>query len=61
MRVGPIELEQPLILAPMAGISDRYLRLILKRIGGVGLVTMEFISAEALTCRCQKPRLPIRF
>jgi len=49
MRIGPIELEQPLILAPMAGITDRYFRLILKRIGGVGLVTMEFISSEALT------------
>jgi len=33
----------------MAGITDRYFRLILKRIGGVGLVTMEFISSEALT------------
>jgi tRNA-dihydrouridine synthase len=49
MRIGSIELEQPLILAPMAGITDRYFRLILKRIGGVGLVTMEFISSEALT------------
>ena len=49
MRIGPIDLEQPLILAPMAGITDRYFRLILRRIGGVGLVSMEFISSEALT------------
>src|SRR4030095_9563831 len=33
---------------PMAGITDRQFRLILRRIGGVGLVTMEFISSEAL-------------
>jgi tRNA-dihydrouridine synthase B len=49
MRIGDVLLDQPLILAPMAGITDRYFRLILKRIGGVGLVTMEFISSEALT------------
>lgn len=49
MRIGRVTLEQPLILAPMAGITDQYFRLILKRIGGVGLVTMEFISSEALT------------
>jgi nifR3 family TIM-barrel protein len=33
----------------MAGITDRYYRQILRRIGGVGLVTMEFISSEGLT------------
>jgi nifR3 family TIM-barrel protein len=56
MRIGPIELEQPLILAPMAGITDRYFRLILKRIGGVGVVTMEFISSEALTRGSKRTR-----
>jgi nifR3 family TIM-barrel protein len=33
----------------MAGITDHQFRLVLRRIGGVGLVTMEFISSEALT------------
>jgi nifR3 family TIM-barrel protein len=33
----------------MAGVTDRQFRLILRRVGGVGLVTMEFISSEALT------------
>jgi len=49
MRIGTVPLQEPLVLAPMAGITDQYFRLILKRIGGVGLVTMEFISSEALT------------
>jgi tRNA-dihydrouridine synthase B len=49
MRIGQVVLDEPLILAPMAGITDQYFRLILKRIGGVGMVTMEFISSEALT------------
>jgi tRNA-dihydrouridine synthase B len=46
---GPIPVDPPLILAPMAGITDHVYRLMLRRIGGVGLVTMEFISSEAIT------------
>jgi tRNA-dihydrouridine synthase B len=33
----------------MADITDRQFRLILRRIGGVGLVTMEFLSSEGMT------------
>ncbi len=32
----------------MAGVTDRDFRLIVRRIGGVGVVTMEFISSRAL-------------
>jgi tRNA-dihydrouridine synthase B len=48
LRYGALPIDPPLILAPMAGITDRQFRLILRRIGGAGLVTMEFISSEAL-------------
>jgi nifR3 family TIM-barrel protein len=48
LRIGGVAVDPPLILAPMAGITDRQFRLILRRIGGVGLVTMEFISSEAI-------------
>ena len=61
MRIGNVALEQPLILAPMAGITDRYFRLILKRIGGVGLVTMEFVSSEAITRGNERTRDMMRF
>ncbi len=49
MRYGTVQIDPPLVLAPMAGITDRQFRLILRRVGGVGLVAMEFISSEALT------------
>ena len=48
LRLGPLEIAPPLVLAPMAGITDHVYRLMLRRIGGVGLVTMEFISSEAI-------------
>jgi nifR3 family TIM-barrel protein len=49
LSYGPVPIDPPLILAPMAGITDRVYRRMLRRIGGVGLVTMEFISSEAIT------------
>jgi nifR3 family TIM-barrel protein len=49
LRLGPVCVDPPLVLAPMAGITDHVYRLMLRRIGGVGLVTMEFISSEAIT------------
>jgi len=38
----------------MAGITDRDFRLAIRRLGGCGLVTMEFLSAEALVRRSAK-------
>jgi nifR3 family TIM-barrel protein len=49
LTIGSLALGSPLILAPMAGITDRYFRRIIRDLGGVGLVSMEFISSEALT------------
>jgi tRNA-dihydrouridine synthase B len=61
LRIGDIAIDPPLILAPMAGITDPYFRRILKRIGGVGLVTMEFISSEALTRGSERTLSMMRF
>jgi nifR3 family TIM-barrel protein len=48
LRIGKATIEPPLILAPMAGITDRDFRLAIRRLGGCGLVSMEFISSEGL-------------
>lgn len=61
LKIGSIPIDPPLVLAPMAGITDQYFRLILKRIGGVGLVTMEFISSEALTRGVERTRRMMTF
>ncbi len=61
LRIGTLDVSPPLILAPMAGITDRQFRLILREIGGVGLVTMEFISSEGLTRGSDRSRALMRF
>ena len=60
-RIGNVPVDPPLILAPMAGITDQYFRRILKRIGGVGVVSMEFISSEALTRGSERTRAMMHF
>jgi nifR3 family TIM-barrel protein len=54
LRLGTVPIDSPLVLAPMAGVTDRDFRLIVRRIGGVGLVTMEFIASRALVRGMQK-------
>jgi len=46
--IGELPVDPPLVLAPMAGITDSPFRRIVRRLGGCGLVTMEFISSEAV-------------
>lgn len=47
MRIGNIELENPVIMAPMAGITNSAFRAILKKFGA-GLVYTEMVSDKAI-------------
>ncbi len=49
-KIGSVEIENPLILAPMAGVTDLPFRLLCKE-QGVGLVCMEMVSAKAILYR----------
>ncbi len=51
LSIGPITVDPPLVLAPMAGITDRDFRLAIRRLTGCGLVSMEFVSSEGLVRR----------
>ena len=47
MRIGSLNIERPVILAPMEDVTDRSFRRICKRFGA-DIVYTEFVSAEAL-------------
>lgn len=47
LKIGNVELENNIILAPMAGVTDLPFRLLCKE-QGAGLVCMEMISAKAI-------------
>ena len=56
-----IPIDPPLILSPMAGVTDYTFRRLIKRRGGVGLVVSEFISVEGLTRHNPKSKRQMRF
>lgn len=47
IKIGPVELLQPVILAPMSGVSDLPFRRLVKR-WGAGLVVSEMIASQAM-------------
>lgn len=61
VQLGPIRVDPPLWLAPMAGVTDRDFRLIVRRIGGVGVVSMEFISSRAIVSGNKHTRALMEF
>ena len=60
-KIRDIVIDPPLILSPMAGVTDYTFRRLIKRRGGVGLVVSEFISVEGLTRHNPKSKRQMRF
>lgn len=60
-KIRNIVIDPPLILSPMAGVTDYTFRRLIKRRGGVGLVVSEFISVEGLTRGNPKAKRQMRF
>lgn len=47
INIGPVEIKDPVILAPMSGVTDLPFRRLVKRFGA-GLVVSEMIASEAM-------------
>lgn len=60
-KIRNIEVNPPLILSPMAGVTDFSFRRLIKKRGGVGLSVSEFISVEGLTRHNPKAKRQMRF
>tara|TARA_B100002051_G_scaffold271950_1_gene307676 strand:+ start:112 stop:1080 length:969 start_codon:yes stop_codon:yes gene_type:complete len=60
MQIGNLKIKNPVVLAPMAGITDYPFRIICKNYG-VGIVYTEFVSANGIIRENQKTLDMIKF
>ena len=60
MLIGKIEIKTPIILAPMAGVTDYPFRVICKEMGA-GAVYSEFVSSDGIIRENQKTLNMIKF
>lgn len=56
IKIGNVELENNILLAPMAGITDLPFRIISKKYGNPGLVCTEMVSAKAIFYNDEKTK-----
>ena len=54
LKIGNVKLENNIILAPMAGVTDLPFRIICKKYGNPGLVCKEMVSAKAIVYEDEK-------
>jgi tRNA-dihydrouridine synthase B len=52
--IGPLEIDPPVLQAPMAGFTNYAYRQIVRRFGGVGLPATEMVSARGFLHRGEK-------
>jgi tRNA-dihydrouridine synthase B len=55
MRIGPYQLKNNLIVAPMAGVTDRPFRMLCKRLGA-GMAVSEMVSSNSLLYGSEKTK-----
>lgn len=54
VRIGPVRIDPPLFLAPMAGQTNHAFRRLVREMGGCGLVCTELISSLAIHYKSQR-------
>ena len=50
LKIGDLVVSPPILSAPMAGYTNYAYRELLRRLGGVGLIATEMVSARAFVC-----------
>jgi tRNA-dihydrouridine synthase B len=60
MRIGSIDIEKPLLLAPMEDVTDVSFRIICKRLGA-DIVYTEFVNSEGLVRESKKTKAKMHF
>ena len=58
LKIGPVSLDSPVILAPMSGVTDMPFRRLVKSCG-VGLVVSEMIASKAMIHAAKKTVLTV--
>ncbi|MDP6896714.1 MAG: tRNA dihydrouridine synthase DusB [Rhodospirillales bacterium] len=53
VNIGPLEIDDPIVLAPMSGVTDMPFRRLVKR-AGAGLVVSEMIASRAMVHAARK-------
>ena len=53
IHIGPLEIDNPIVLAPMSGVTDMPFRRLVKR-AGAGLVVSEMIASRAMVYAARK-------
>ena len=53
LNIGPLEIDNPIVLAPMSGVTDMPFRRLVKR-AGAGLVVSEMIASRAMIHAARK-------
>jgi tRNA-dihydrouridine synthase B len=61
LTIGRLAVEPPLLLAPMAGITDSAFRRVVRQAGGCGLVTVDMVASEAVIRGVAKELAKLRF
>ncbi|MCL2354992.1 MAG: tRNA-dihydrouridine synthase, partial [Oscillospiraceae bacterium] len=56
LEIGNVKLENNIILAPMAGVTDLPFRIICKKIGNPGLVYTEMVSSRGIYHKDEKTK-----
>ena len=55
-RIGPYTLKSPVVLAPMAGVTDQPFRLLCMRLGA-GMVVAEMLTSDSRLWHSRKSQL----